>query len=201
VDSRSQEPETLDSPGRASAAFGLGTAATVLSVLGFLWLGWGLGVADPAAWILWILLYLAAIVLITVAIRALLLGKALTKLHSVKRDQFWTEHGTQFKLITSFEGVGCGIVVALAVHFHRQEMIAPGIALVVGVHFLPLARLLSFRIYYWVGAAIIVCATLAVLLFRAEAVTGVAGAGTGIVLWITAIYCVRRSRLFSRPTA
>ncbi|MEO8945754.1 MAG: hypothetical protein ABI338_04580, partial [Gemmatimonadaceae bacterium] len=151
-------PNSLARAQRAGAAFGRGVGATILSALGFFWLGWGFGSVDSFPVARWLALYLTTAVFVTVAVRALLRGKALATLCGVRRDDFWAEHSRQFKLITIFEGSGCGIVLVLTSHFHRPELLASGIALVVGLHFLPLARILQFPVYYWVGAGIVVCA-------------------------------------------
>lgn len=179
---------------RAGAAFRFGIGATILSTLGFFWLGWGFGSVDAFPIGGWLALYLVSVVFVTVAVRALLRAKALATLSGARRGDFWAEHGRQFKLTSIFEGSGCGIVVLVTVHFHRPELVASGIALVVGLHFFPLARIFRFPLYYSVGAAVVVCAVLSALLFRGDAATAAAGIGTGVVLWVTALCALSLSR-------
>ena len=191
-------PDSLARAQHAAAAYGRGMRATILSALGFLWLGWGFGSVDSFPVARWLALYLTTAVFVTVAVRALLRGKALATLCGARRDDFWAEHSRQFKLITIFEGSSCGIVLVLTNHFHRPELLASGIALVVGLHFLPLARILRFPVYYWVGAGIVVCAVLSALLFRGDAATATAGIGTGLILWATGLYSLTLSRQLTR---
>ena len=201
MEDRLRDPTALDPSQRAAATFGFGMAAMIMTVLGFSWLGWGfasLGWFTPA---LWILFYSVTLCLLTATIRALRKGKALMKVYAANSDEFWAKHGKQFKIITVLEGAGCGVVVLLTIFFHRLDLLAAGISLVVGLHFLPLARLLRFNVYYWSGGAIILCDLLIVLLFNALSITASVGTATGVILWATALYALLRSVRFSRETA
>lgn len=195
------EPTALDPSQRAAAVFGLGMGAIMMTVFGFAWLGWGFASLDGFTPALWILFYVVTLGLLTAAIRALRKGKALMKVHMGKRDDFWARNSKQFKIITILESAGCGVVVLLTIVSHRLDLLAAGISLMVGLHFLPLARLLRFNVYYWSGGAIILCDLLSVLLFNARSITASAGTTTGVILWATAFYALRRSARFSRETA
>lgn len=82
------------------------------------------------------------------------------------------------------------LILALNVTGH-VAWIVPGVILIVGVHFVPLARLFRYRGYMATAAALVLVAVL----------DGVAGAGdrtvapsllaTGAVLWISAIVLLR----------
>jgi hypothetical protein len=183
------------------AAFGLGIAAVMMTILGFVWLGWGFS-ADPGFTVArWIILYLAFVALLGTAIQNLRKGNARMKALSAQRDEFWARTGKKFATITILEGVGCGIVVLLVVIFHRMDLLAAGISFVVGLHFLPLARLFRFPVYYASGIAIILCDLLSWALLRFQSITFGVGVATGTVLWITAIYALLRSRKFLREFA
>ena len=181
---------------RASAIFGLGIAAIVCTGFGFFWLGWGISAWRPTDTLLWILMYGVTIALVVVSVRTLRRGKAEMKALNVPREEFWQKHGRRFKQINLFEGLGCGIVVALALGFHRKDMLAPGISLVVGLHFAPMARLLHFNAYYFTSAAIVLCDVLAVAFFQGDALTAASALATGMVLWITGFYVLALTRQF-----
>jgi hypothetical protein len=180
-------PTGLTDTARAGAAFGTGMAAIIMTFFGFIWFGWGLGVGGLRNPVGWIVLYVAAILLIIAGVRALRRGKRLMAALGADRSQYWKQRGSRFRIISLLEIIGCGLAVFLATHFHRPELVAPGIALVVGLHFLPLAGLFNFAGYYAVGVAIVACAVASALLLHGNAIVAATGIGTGTVLWLTAL--------------
>jgi hypothetical protein len=193
-----------------ASALGLGMAAVIMTIFGFIWLGWGFSVSQPftdfsssrtlpAA--RWISFYIAFLVLLGISIQAIRRGMASLRSLAAPPDSFRTRFSRQFRIISFFEGSACGLVVLLALRFHRLDLLAAGISLVVGLHFFPLARLFQFPAYYAAGAAIVLSDVLSMVLLRAESITLVAGAATGAVLWITAIYTLLLSRKLLRESA
>lgn len=106
---------------------------------------------------------------------------------------FWQRRRKAYRILTLGEIGGCLIVVALANLFHRTDWIAVGISFVVGLHFLPLSRILEVATYYWVGASIIVADAVAIITRESLNPTAFAGIATGLILWISAIYALVRS--------
>jgi hypothetical protein len=191
----------------AASAFGLSVAALIMTIFGFVWLGWGFSASQaftdfsssrmpPAA--RWISFYVAFLVLLVWSFGALRKAKARMRSTSIERDEFWVRAGRKFRIISMLEGTGCGIVVFIAVAFHRTDLLAAGISFVVGLHFLPLASLMRFRSYYVAGIAIILCDLFSIALLHSTAITLWAGVGTGAVLWIMAVYALLRSHKFLR---
>lgn len=172
----------------AGKAYGLGIAAIVTTTFGFIWFGWGLGDADFASWPLWIALYVAAIVLAVSAVAALRSGKSLLRRYAAGDDTFRRTMRPRFLAITVAEFAGCAIVVILCLVFHRWDLLAAGISIVVGLHFIPLARLFEMPIYYWTAAGIVAVDAAALATQRGDAISVAAGIGTGGVLWATAVY-------------
>ena len=175
----------------AIAVFGLGIAALITTIFGALWITLGLSEAKAMTPV-WIAFAAAALVLLAASIRSLRTGRALMAAHPAERDESWVGRRRRFGLVTTLEGVGCGLVILLANAFHRIDLLAAGISLVVGLHFLPLANLFRFRAYAATGIAIVVSDLLIVLLVRNEALTACVGVATGAILWTTAIYALRR---------
>jgi hypothetical protein len=193
----------LANPSPPVPTFGLGLPAVIQTVFGFIWLSWGFSAnaaftdfssnrALPAA--RWITFYVAFLVLLGLAIQALRRGSGRMKALSVERAEFWARSGKKLKLVSMLEGSGCALVALLCVVFHRTDLLAAGISLVVGVHFLPLARLMGFPAYYAAGIAIILCDALSIALLRSDAITFSAGVATGAILWVMAIYTLFLSR-------
>lgn len=190
----------------AKSAFGLGMAALIMTIFGFVWLGWGFSVSRPFTDFSsgslfpatrWLSFYAVFLGLLGFSIQNLRRDKKRMKTLSVSPNHFRSGFAKPFKVISFFEGTGCGIVVLLTVVYHRLDLLAAGISLVVGLHFLPLARLFRFPSYYVAGLLIIVCDLLSLVLLRGESITLAVGVATGAVLWITAIYALLRPASFS----
>jgi hypothetical protein len=189
----------------AASAFGLGLAALSMTIFGFVWLGWGFSVcaaftdfssgsALPAT--RWITFYVAFLVLLVTSIWAQRQAKARLQALSTTPGDFRAKFGKPFRLIVYLEGTACAIVVSMVLIFHRRDLLAAGISLVVGLHFLPLARLFRFPSYYAAGIVIILCDLLSIATLRADSITLSVGIETGAVLWATAIYALLLSRHF-----
>ncbi|HWL50468.1 MAG TPA: hypothetical protein VNT92_11365 [Acidimicrobiia bacterium] len=111
--------------------------------------------------------------------------------------QNWST-GTVFDADTSpIFGIIVGIEVVLAVggalllsRRGRQELIAPWVALVVGVHFLPMAPLLGYPLFYVVGALVTVAGLVSVPLARSRGITvsAVTGVMCGSILLVAALF-------------
>jgi hypothetical protein len=123
------------------------------------------------------------------------------KATSATPNELRSRFGRPFRMVCFFEGAACAVVVSLALSFHRLDLMAAGISLVVGVHFLPLARLFRLQVYYMAGAAIILTDLLSVSLMKGRNITLGPGASTGIILWMTAIYALFNAREFLREVA
>ena len=92
------------------------------------------------------------------------------------------------------EGVGLFLASNIVINLHRPDLLLPAMALVVGLHFLPIAYAAAFRPFYMLGAALIVVAFAG---FIVGGATGgeVAGFSAAGVLWLAAGMAVRRDWL------
>lgn len=163
-------------------------------VFGFVWLGWGFSAQTTITVIQWIIFYAAFLAL--VAVSMITIRKAKARMGSAGRDDVWARTSKRYGIIAIVEGAGCGIVVLLALSFHRMDLLALGISLVVGAHFLPLAGLFRFPPYYVTAIAIIACDFVSLALFKADAITVAVGVATGAILWMTSIYALIRASKF-----
>lgn len=89
------------------------------------------------------------------------------------------------------EGVGLFLAGNIVVNLHRPKLLLPAMALVVGLHFLPIAHAASFRPFYALGAALILSAVAGFILGAPIGGT-VAGWMASVGLWIAATLAVRR---------
>jgi len=85
------------------------------------------------------------------------------------------------------EGILIAVVANLLTHNGQRELVLPAVAIIVGLHFLPLAVLLKVRIYY-VTALLITLAGVAGLILDAPLRNLVTGLLTAGLLWLTCVY-------------
>jgi Na+/H+ antiporter NhaD/arsenite permease-like protein len=92
---------------------------------------------------------------------------------------------------TMAEGAGLFIAANLVANLGHPEMLLPAMALVVGLHFLPMAYAIPFRPFYALGAALLGAAALGFVLDppRGGEISGFAAAGA---LWIAALLAILR---------
>src|SRR5204863_7695123 len=102
-----------------------------------------------------------------------------------------------FRWVSLMEGGLAALAVFLCLHTHREDLIWAGIALGVGLHFVPLAHLVSVRPYYVAAAFSSLVAIAGLLVPEASlspaARTAGVGIGMGTVIWITAAYASLRA--------
>lgn len=92
------------------------------------------------------------------------------------------------------EGVGLFLASNIVINLHRPDLLLPSMALVVGLHFLPIAFAGGFRPFYVLGAALIVAATAG---FVVGPPTGgeIAGLMAAGGLWLASAIAIRRDWL------
>ncbi|MEU4551149.1 hypothetical protein EV382_5738 [Micromonospora violae] len=160
-------------------------AAVTAFVFGFFassWFGWAQE-APPRRW---------RPVLIAGSVLALLTAAAGVFLgwsHRSDGTVFDADTSRTFGIIVGIEfgfaALGAGALTLL----RRGELIAPWVALVVGVHLFPVAALLDYPLIHVVGVLVTVVAIAAIFVARARALTvsAVVGLGTGVVLLVAAV--------------
>lgn len=180
----------------------MGRGAMILSLFGALWLGLGLSAAGAPAIPLEALLAAVFILLLFVSGLSIAKGRALRRLYPAPSDDpYAVKIRKQFRKIGIFEAAGIVIAIALPQAIHRPYLITDWIAIVVGIHFLPLAPLFGAAVYYVTGIAIILWSVLAWALFAGSAIGILSGIGTGIILWVTAAYVLRLARRLAAAAA
>ncbi len=92
------------------------------------------------------------------------------------------------------EGVGLFVAANLVENLGHPEMLLPAMALVVGLHFLPMAYGVPFVPFYVLGLAL-VAAGLVGLVLAHGAGGAIAGFSAALALLLAAVLAVRRDRL------
>lgn len=104
--------------------------------------------------------------------------------------------GIWFGIVFGIEIVLIVLASVLLSTFQLDRFIAPVVALIVGIHFLPLARLFYVRTYYITGTLLSVLALIAIVALMAGlSIAGPSpynwslfvGIGVTLVLWLTAV--------------
>jgi hypothetical protein len=102
-----------------------------------------------------------------------------------------------FRWVALAQWAGSALSVWLGMRLHREDLIWPGIGLVVSLHFLPLGLLFRMRPYIVAaGAGSVVSLTALVLPVAVLPPAGrfvLIGAGMGLVVWTTAAYAILRA--------
>ncbi len=86
-------------------------------------------------------------------------------------------------------GVQWGLIAVASVvlgALHRPELILPAIVGIVGLHFVPLAKLFNARIYYGTAVALVLWACAYPVLLGPGS-DGLGALGTGLILWLTGL--------------
>ncbi len=99
-------------------------------------------------------------------------------------------------IVNTVELVAVLAVIAASNASGHPSLIPVGVALVVGLHFFPLARLYDQRQYRWTAALLTAVAVVGLVLvaagLSAEGVRGVVGLACAVVLWGTACHLAVR---------
>lgn len=111
-----------------------------------------------------------------------------------KRISLW------FGIVFGAEMVLIALASILLSHFQLSNFIAPVVALIVGIHFLPLARLFHVPAYYIIGTQLSVLGLVAIaaLLLGLQIAgpspqnwSAFVGIGATLILWLTVLYIAR----------
>ncbi|WP_404787457.1 hypothetical protein [Streptomyces pristinaespiralis] len=99
-------------------------------------------------------------------------------------------------LVNAVEVVAVFAVIAASNATGHAELIPPGICLVVGLHFFPLARLFDQWQYRWTAVLLTAVAVVGIVVALAgstdETVRVVVGAGAAVVLWLSSFHVAVR---------
>jgi uncharacterized membrane protein len=176
----------------AGRAFGRGIAAIILTSGGFVWFGWGFSALPaPSQGVLVSYLSVAA-VLMAFAVRAMRRSRKMMKVEGVSRSDFWKKRRKAFSVVVVLEVVGCVVVLALVGVFRRPDWAAARVSFIVGLHFLPLARIFESAAYYWVGGLMVAWDIVTVTALKSRNPTASAAIASGVILWVAAIHTLTR---------
>lgn len=137
-------------PGRAGAVrpAGLRATGTLLAVAGTVW--WAVGASAGAG-----LLGALPLLAVGLVVGAGLVVLARTRLGAEGEGELFHASRRLYSLVNLAQVVGILAVLVGCGRAGRPELIPAGIALVVGLHFLPFARAFRWRGFWWVGGGLL----------------------------------------------
>ncbi len=208
--SKRNEPFTDVNELRANI-IGLASAGFMMAFFGSAWWGWGIG-GIQGAFLGENVLFFVILALITII---LLSGGALLLL-SVRRlpqDLLPSDKsrgavegksvGMAYGLIFGIEILTIALCSMLLYRFHHPEFLMPFVSIIVGIHFLPLAKLFYMRLYYFIGILLVLVSVTVMLAVPVNTMLGnlqmwnaLVGSITAVILWLTGIYAELRGRNF-----
>ncbi|WP_221563312.1 hypothetical protein [Alkalihalobacillus sp. TS-13] len=107
-----------------------------------------------------------------------------------KRINFW------FNMIFLGEGIAIGITIAVCNFINQTDLIPGIIALIVGIHFFPLAHLFQVKLYHVTGALLCLLALISFTFLSTAIEFGnrtvlisfaLLGFGSALILWATGL--------------
>ncbi|TQJ20781.1 hypothetical protein FBZ33_0984 [Micromonospora sp. A202] len=160
-------------------------AAATAFVFGFFassWFGWAQE-APPKRWRP-VLIVGSVLSLLTAAAGALFAWR-----HWSDGTAFDADTSPTFGIVVGIEFGAAAVGAGLLALLKRRELIAPWVALVVGVHLFPVAALMDYPLIHLVAALVTLVAVVAIPVARARAVavSAVVGLGSGVVLLVAAV--------------
>jgi hypothetical protein len=160
-------------------------AAGTVAVCAFFasaWFGWAQD-SPPRAWRLPLTLASVGSVLLAV------LGGVLTWQRWSDGTALDRDTSQAFGIVVGIEVAAAGIGAAVLGWNRKSELTPAWIALVIGLHFVPLASLLDYSLLYVVAVGVVAVAVAAVPVARSRALalSAITGVGTGSVLLAAAL--------------
>jgi hypothetical protein len=155
----------------------------VLNIFAAVWVCAGIWLGDAPQWLM----------VVPIALSAAILWRASGMTWRAVEPERQKRIGRVVGIWSGVEGVAMFVTANVLINLHLRDAIMPAFAIIVGAHFLPLARGIPMRIYYATGAALIVVGAIALLAppFHPLLATGLVA---GVILWVSAILLIRIAR-------
>lgn len=181
-----------------AAVRGIASGVFFMSLFGMLWAytgimglsGWGMPFLLVIAVAIGIALFIGGIFLMRASRKLTKEVSELPEFLDGRRTRYW------FNFIFAAEGLAIAIAIAVCRAISHTELIPPVIALIVGVHFFPLAPLFQVRLYYLTGTLLCLIAIFTMVFMPLEVGVGeyqintfmsVVGLGSAFILWGTGL--------------
>ncbi len=188
---------------------GISYGVFLMAFFSLMWGSWGVAALNGlGGWLLWLVVDFIFLVLLTGGIFLIASSRHLRRA-TLEQSKAWSRRGRWFGIIFGAEGVLIGIAVSICYVANHTDVIAPAIALVVGLHFIPLARVFRRKLDYWTGTITCLVAlvgmffvpnTLVVGNYDIEGKPAFVGLFTALILWFIGGYILLYGIKALKPT-
>jgi hypothetical protein len=186
---------------RAEAVVGAGRGGLIVAMGGVGWLGWGLGEAKLFSPVVGTAFGFMALLLWAWSIFTIRKGRILRRQYSPGASSSRRAVWRSFFVVVLLEVLGIACAFMLANRIHRPDLWADWCALVVGLHFLPLAKIFRAPILGVLGVSISLWCVLCWVLFRSDGLVISVALGTGILLCAASAAASLRGRRIAQSLA
>lgn len=95
-----------------------------------------------------------------------------------------------FNQVNAVQWIAIVVVAGGCAFAHRADLLIPAVIFVIGLHFLPLARVFGYRPHYVTGAVLALFAVAYPFLLTGGGLSSWGPFGAGLVLWISAVWAL-----------
>jgi hypothetical protein len=95
--------------------------------------------------------------------------------------------GRIFAWVNGIQWIACFVAAFALGKLHLDAYVPSAITCVVGLHFFPLAWLFRYPLHHVTGAMLVAWSGLSALAVPAAELQGITSAGTGLILWLSAL--------------
>ncbi|WP_363929180.1 DUF7010 family protein [Peribacillus frigoritolerans] len=190
---------------------GSGIGVIFMAVFGTLWAGtgvmglqgWGFPYVELAAIFVGIIMVISGISLIHAS-------QKMSNQVSENGARRLKRIGFLFNMVFIAEGLLIGIAIAICNLINQTDLIPGVIAIIVGIHFLPLASLFQIKVYYATGVLLCLLALITLLIVPDAVMFGehqilaplsLLGFGCALILWCTGLTLWLRLKKSNRTIA
>jgi|ERR1017187_9735325 hypothetical protein len=184
----------MDAWFQADAVIGAGRGALIGAMFGAGWLGWGVGNARAFNGFVTPTVGFTALFLFASSIYFLQKGRLLRKQCAIAGDSTRQTTLKWFLLVALMEVLAIVLVVILANRLHRADLATDWCAMIVGLHFMPLAKIFRAPGFSVLGILMILWCVLCWTFFHSSTIAISASLGTGILLWGNCVSSLFRAR-------
>jgi hypothetical protein len=184
----------MDRSSQVDAVIGAGRGALIVGMFGAGWLGWGLGEARAFNGFVGPAFGFIELFLLACSIYVIFKGRLLRKEYAPAPASPRRRILKPFLVVVLIEVLALALVSILAYRLNRPDLAPDWYAIVVGLHFLPLARIFRAPHLGVIGMLITLWCLLCWALFRADSIAISVSIGTGILLWTASVSALFRAR-------
>jgi hypothetical protein len=171
----------------------------ICTFLGSAWMFWAVVFSGHPTSARFAIVTVPAIALMAWAILRVRASRRLVS--SAADQQHWKAFRKFFWIDSGIEWVLAGVAAFVLSHLGRYDLIPQALGVIIGLHFLPLAKILRTPRYYGTASVMVVGALASLFIPRGDIRNIVGCAVIGLTLWITGLFILFRTSPAYVPNA